>query len=313
MVDLEDGRFLVCGSAKGTKRHQRNLFIWTVVGDGLQQIAADFQSMGTVETVRYGDQVYLWFHAAYVHSPEGEVIGVDQRQTFLFHRDREDPPEPISELEEGVLTNVKSSDPRFVFETEEGKRRSHIYLKHYSIEAGEWKLEHSIELSRPRDFDPCLSFHIALQLIGTNGDGDGLVLGERMVASPPDRVLSNKYQKHHATREEALPIYSLYETALWRVDRHTGAFTLLGLMPGRGDYSQPIFQLSADELLIFRVPDGFAARCTTVLHQWTSEHGLRALGELRGTVLPIGVVRDGNRLICTDAKDFYELQLPDEG
>ena len=50
-----------------------------------------------------------------------------------------------------------------------------------------------------------------------------------------------------------------------------------------------------------------------MLHQWTSEHGLRALEELRGTVLPIEVVRDGNRLMCTAAKDFYELQLADEG
>ena len=309
-VDLEDGRFLVCGSAKGTEPWQKNLFIWEVDGDDLRQIVTDFESMGTVESVRYGEQVYLCFHAKFIHSPEGEVIGVDTRQNFLFYRDRLDPPVPVSKMEEGILSNVKSSDPRFVFETQEGTRHgSYIYLQQYRIEGGERHLEKSVKVTSPRGFS---EFYTPLLLIGTDRNGDGLVVGERKVDSPPDRIISDKYQKYHATREEAQKTYPLYETALWHVDRHTGDLTLLGLMPGRGDYTSPIFLLSPDELLFFLVIDGFAPRRTTVIHQWSLENGLRALGTLNGSVLPVGVARDGDRLVCTDAKTFYEIQLPVE-
>ena len=44
--------------------------------------------------------------------------------------------------------------------------------------------------------------------------------------------------------------------------------------------------------------DHFVRNRMTVIDQWTFDKGFRVLSQLRGSILPIGVTRIANRLIC---------------
>ena len=179
-----------------------------------------------------------------------------------------------------------------------------MYLLQYSVEKDNLSLLKTIRLRSPE-----FKVRHYLELIHTDRNGDGLVMGQREVPSPPDRVISEKYQNYFATAAEAHRAYSLRESPLWRVDRHSGAFTLLGLLPGWMDHSKPVFVLSQDEIVVFMELDHFARNRTTVLYQWTFEKGFVVLGQLHGSVIPAGLTRVGDRLIGTDGKVFFEVVL----